>query len=375
MSVAKNGMPVIAFSQTRVMGGFIVDLCAIATFKQHFPAKTNLTFLSGDGAPWKHTLMELCPHLDNAFHTPLAKVSMNLLSKKGYKGALKRGAIDPALDEAVRHGLHTSWFILTPNIRGSAYLNLPPTRFQVPEARQAGLKERLQSLGADPNRFMVTFHAREASYKGDVDSARNVDPRVYLEAMRHVVSLGGQAVRLGDPTMTRLPPVDGVIDLTEESDNLMLTAYAMSQSRFAVCTNSSNLHLATAFRIPLLATDAITEAVFPLYPEHLVLTKEYTAADGKVLRQQALKDSGLMYFEDPPEGYTVRDCTAAEINLGIDGMMQLTPGVDRWREPQPEPLHTPRADTFDLIMRSGRQWEHAYFVDLSPLEAGAGSAL
>jgi putative glycosyltransferase (TIGR04372 family) len=361
MSIRATGMPITAFSSTRNMGGFIVELAGLAAFKQHLPFRSRLIFLYD--TPMKATLTELCPHVDRGFNLSSQNVSLNMLSRKALKALSRKNGVDPEAIEALKAGMDSTWLVVTPNMRTSAYYNLPPARFRIPEGRADALRARFLAAGGDPDRFIVTFHCREGGYKDDAVNARNVDPHRYFEVMRHVVERqGGQAVRLGDPSMTAMPAMKGLVDLSREPDNLLLSAFALSQSRYAVCTNSSNLHLAAAFRTPLFASDAITAAVFPPYPEHLVLTKVFITPEGREIRQQAAYDAGLMSLEAPPEGYRMRDCSVEELIAGVDRMLAMTLGVDGWREPKPEKLNTPRDDVFRLMMRKMQFWAGMNFA-------------
>lgn len=74
----------------------------------------------------------------------------------------------------------------------------------------AGFFER---TGLTPEDRIVTVHCREAGFRTDIHQRlRNVDILTYVDALRALADAGYTVIRLGDPSMTPLPPIDGVID-------------------------------------------------------------------------------------------------------------------------------------------------------------------
>ncbi len=70
-----------------------------------------------------------------------------------------------------------------------------------------------EAFGIGPEERIVTLHGRQAGYRqNDQHDMRNVDPQAYIPALRALVTRGYRVVRLGDPTMTPLPSIDGVVD-------------------------------------------------------------------------------------------------------------------------------------------------------------------
>ena len=159
-------------------------------------------------------------------------------------------------------------------------------------------------------------------------------------------------VRLGDPSMTPLPARPGLIDLTQLGDDILLDAFAISMSRYAVCTNSGVLHLAAAMQTPMVSTDAISAIGFPFHSKHLVLTKTFINGEGRAFRQAEAYGLGIMEREIPegPPGYRVQSCTAAQLIEAADQMFSMTSEVTGWRESEPDPpLQSP--SSADFFMR------------------------
>lgn len=75
------------------------------------------------------------------------------------------------------------------------------------------LRDYFAAVGIDTPDRVVTVHCREGGFRlnGQHD-LRNADIASYRTALRHLVAQGYRAIRLGDPSMTPLPPMDGVVD-------------------------------------------------------------------------------------------------------------------------------------------------------------------
>lgn len=82
-----------------------------------------------------------------------------------------------------------------------------------PAADDPAVAGFLRASGIDPARRMVTLHAREDGHRRDVHaSLRSVDVTRYLPAIRWLIAQGFCVVRVGDPSMSPLPEIDGLID-------------------------------------------------------------------------------------------------------------------------------------------------------------------
>ena len=76
-------------------------------------------------------------------------------------------------------------------------------------------RRTLRNLGMPEGAWWVCMHVREAGYHpGSMrrNDFRDSDPMSYLEAVRAIRARGGWVVRIGDPSMTPLQQMEGVID-------------------------------------------------------------------------------------------------------------------------------------------------------------------
>ncbi len=83
----------------------------------------------------------------------------------------------------------------------------------IPSQFEARGWRTLTAMGLRDGGWYAALHVREGGFiAGKHLAARNDDISDYLPAVREVTARGGLVVRLGNPTMTPLPPLPGVID-------------------------------------------------------------------------------------------------------------------------------------------------------------------
>jgi putative glycosyltransferase (TIGR04372 family) len=110
-------------------------------------------------------------------------------------------------------------------------------------------------LGLPLDDWFVCLHVREGSLYNDHVEAylRNADIRSYFKAVREITARGGWVVRLGDPTMTRLPEMERVIDYAHsryKSD--LMDIYLIKQCSVYIGSQSGIWDVAALFQKPLL---------------------------------------------------------------------------------------------------------------------------
>jgi putative glycosyltransferase (TIGR04372 family) len=84
------------------------------------------------------------------------------------------------------------------------------------------------------------------------ESIRNVDIRAFLPTIEHILALGGKVVRLGDPTATPLPKLEGLIDYAHaEERSEALDIFFCAEARIFVGTAAGPQSVAPLFNVPL----------------------------------------------------------------------------------------------------------------------------
>lgn len=138
----------------------------------------------------------------------------------------------------------------------------------------------LEQLGVPRRAWFVCIHARESGYfnqyNDSFDSQRNVDINTYLLAVKTIVEAGGWVIRMGDPTMKPLPPMDHVIDYVHsEVRSDWMDIFCCAECRFFLGTNSG-LHIVSFdFGVPCALTNYIPFATLPISGKHIYIPKLY----------------------------------------------------------------------------------------------------
>lgn len=125
------------------------------------------------------------------------------------------------------------------------------------EKHQYAEKLRVE-MGIPLDRWYVCLHVREAGFRNDAKLAapRNSSILNYLEGIRAITNAGGFVVRLGDPSMTRLPPMPQVIDYAHTAfKSELMDLYLISQCRFYVGVNSGPLDITWLFQKHVVLTN------------------------------------------------------------------------------------------------------------------------
>ena len=103
--------------------------------------------------------------------------------------------------------------------------------------------EILCNAGMRKSDWFVTLHVRESGYTGEGDQPpnqhRNSRIETYLHGVKRITAAGGWVVRIGDTTMTPLPPMDRVIDSTQmDSKPDWMDLFLCAENRFYLGTSS-----------------------------------------------------------------------------------------------------------------------------------------
>lgn len=112
-------------------------------------------------------------------------------------------------------------------------------------------------IGLPRDAWFVCLHVREGGYKGDWESPVNANISNYVGAIKEITQRGGWVVRLGDPSMTRLPKLERVIDYPfSSSKSAIMDVYLMKECSFVLCTCSSILDTAFLLDKPVVMTNS-----------------------------------------------------------------------------------------------------------------------
>lgn len=110
----------------------------------------------------------------------------------------------------------------------------------------------LHEIGVPQGAWFICVHAREEGYApGESQGYRNTRIADYVLAMQAIVERGGWVVRMGDPTMERLPKMERVIDyahLNIRSD--WMDVFLGASCKFFLGGSSGVIEIASIFGVP-----------------------------------------------------------------------------------------------------------------------------
>ena len=148
-------------------------------------------------------------------------------------------------------------------------------------------------MGIPEDAWFVGLHVREAGFvdKNEPPSCRNADIANYFPAVRELTARGAWVVRLGDKSMTKLPPMERVIDYAHSPyKNDLMDMYFISKCRMYVGITSGILDTAWLFQRPMVLTNMTTWSfAYPKRPGDLGLTKHlFSKKQGRFLSLKEL---------------------------------------------------------------------------------------
>ena len=274
---------ILGILSVRALGDFVIAIMACVYAKKKI-RNSALLIYAHDDRPYKNDILMLCPHIDDKVMgtgpgMPIAWFDVP--------------CADPNAPpkEFVEAGFPHTNLVLFPALIADLF---NPSKIEfirclaIPEDLDGEIRQRLLDAGASPDRWIVCLHAREDDYEFRKyrEPDRSVDPVSYFQLADYIIDeLGGQVVRLGDPSMTPAPARSHLVDLSRGND-FLLQAYAVSRCRFAITTDSGMQLVANGLGVPFATTNVtMLDILFdecgfsPWHDQHLVLTKKVFAKD------------------------------------------------------------------------------------------------
>ncbi len=121
-------------------------------------------------------------------------------------------------------------------------------------------------LGLPNDAWFVCLHVRESGFHEDTISERNANIANYALAIKEITIRGGWVVRMGDPSMTKLPVMERVIDYPfTSSKSALMDIYLISKCRVYMGMQSGIFDVAMLFQRPVILTN-MASWFFP-YPQ------------------------------------------------------------------------------------------------------------
>ncbi len=204
-----------------------------------------------------------------------------------------------------------------------------------PQKRARAHAMRLE-MGIPEGAWFVGLHVRERGFYNDKEeyTCRNGTIANYLPAIKEITSRGGWVVRLGDKSMTPLPPMERVIDYphTKQKSDLM-DMYWLSECRFYIGMSSGILDTAWLFQRPMVLTNMTNMTfVYPRKPGDRGIAKHvYSKKLGRFLSVKELfEDFDSQHFHVLGDDYEQVENSPEELR---DVVLEFMEGLDG--HPQP----------------------------------------
>jgi putative glycosyltransferase (TIGR04372 family) len=219
--------------------------------------------------------------------------------------------------------------------------NRPPL-FARREETDAAVRVLRRQLGIPEAAWYACLHVRESGFHSRWnqvwEQARDADIRTYGAAIKTIVERGGYVIRMGDPSMPPLPPIEGAIDYAhselkcEYADILLLGA-----ARFFMGTNSGLSIVPGIYGVPCVLTNWVPIGVPNWFNKDLMIPKllRYKGSRDFVSIEEMLA-SNLGYVQNPrdlPAGLEFVDNTPEELAAVVTQMLRELDGeVDEVRD-------------------------------------------
>jgi putative glycosyltransferase (TIGR04372 family) len=238
--------------------------------------------------------------------------------------------------------------------------------------------ESLYGIGIKRDDWFVSLHVRESGYTGEGDAPpnnhRNSKIETYLKAVECITAAGGWVIRLGDPSMTPLPPMERVFDYALsplKSD--WMDVFLCAENRFYLGTSSGPCMIPPCFgkRCALANYEIISGRPFYfgniyspklLYSRslHRLLTfREILEADtANCYHSNFYTAAGLEFIHNTPDEI---DDLVLEMMESVNGTIQYTED-DKMLNKQFNELGLSLNATYGTNSRIGRSFLKKYYI-------------
>jgi putative glycosyltransferase (TIGR04372 family) len=283
------------------------------------PERRVLVLSPEDGAN-KHYLNYWRRHLD-----------FMMVSK--HEAEVLRSVMQPLAEKLTGFELKTRFATLYEawNIAGDLWAEQkrPPLLNLEPNDAARG-RQLLKKWGMPDDAWFVGLHVREydahAPNHNRLRAAPNADIGTYMPAIRAIIARGGWVIRMGDPSMSELPPMAGLVDYANSADKSeWMDVFLWAACEFFIGTSSGPLTVPASFGVPVLYTNCPHIGCSAALGRSLLLPKLfYSKSEQRLLTIDEILAGPLGWTVSVPlEGIELRDNTPEEILAGVEEMFSL----------------------------------------------------
>lgn len=164
--------------------------------------------------------------------------------------------------------------------------NRAPLLAVTPEDR-AWSDAKFLELGVPAGAWFACVHVREAGFSPSdeiVHAHRNAHPQAVRPALQEIVRRGGWCVRMGDPTMTRLEPMTGLVDYAHHPiRSARLDVLLCARARFFLGNTSGLALVSSVFGVPSALANMIPLSVLGVLLRDISIPKLLRDPHGRLL--------------------------------------------------------------------------------------------
>lgn len=186
-------------------------------------------------------------------------------------------------------------------------------------------ESQLTKLGVNPGDAFVGIHIRESH---TANHLRSQPISSYVEPIKYLTQLGFKVIRLGNPSMTKMPELPGLLDLSQGENHKILHAYVIAKAKFFIATNSGPGSIPMLFNVPTLHTNvtSINKNVCLQNKGSIYIPKKIVDRNNHALSYGEILQSPIGYSEKNPTNnseYKFLPNSPKEIIGGIEEMVQF----------------------------------------------------
>ena len=191
----------------------------------------------------------------------------------------------------------------------------------------------LERMGVPRDIWFATIHVREPGFKGK-ESFRDADISTYIDAMKQITDRGGWVIRMGDPSMSPLPPMPNVLDYARSAKKSdWMDVFLCAAARFMIGTSSGMISVSYIFGVPIALTNYLPTATIAFSSKDLFIPRLMRRFDdGSLIKFEELMT--LPYSMGVTDGMyrnifrvETRPNTAEEISDLVQEMMDKIDGT------------------------------------------------
>jgi putative glycosyltransferase (TIGR04372 family) len=186
-------------------------------------------------------------------------------------------------------------------------------------------ESHLSKLGVNPDDAFVGIHIRESN---TANHLRSQPVSSYVEPIKYLTQMGFKVIRLGNPSMTKMPDLPGLLDLSQGENQKKLHAYVLAKAKFFIATNSGPGSIPMLFNVPTLHTNvtSVNKNVFLQNKGSIYIPKKIVDHNNQALSYGKILQSPIGYSEKNPtknSEYKFLPNSPKEIIGGIVEMVQF----------------------------------------------------